>query len=343
MTDLRLKVSASPHVHSEVTTRKIMLFVVLALLPTSIASIVIFGPRSLLVQMVAVSSAVAFEWISRRVMKRRNTIQDLSAVVTGLLLAFNLPVTIPIWMIILGSAVAIVLVKQCFGGIGMNFVNPALMARIVLLSSFPEEMATWQMSRAWTTGLSNLDSMTTASPLAHLGEMLNNPDLTTDGLPSLLDMFLGLRAGSLGETVIVTLIIGALFLLITRVIKPLIPLSFLGTFAIMMIIASGFDITYTLYQLMSGGLMLGALFMATDYTTSPLNDRGRLVFGIGCGLITGLIRIFGALPEGVSFAIILMNILVPHIEKLTARAPFGTEKKRQGRLAFARTAKKEGQ
>lgn len=296
-----------------------MLDVIISLCPALIASVIIFGLRALAVTAVTVAACVLSEYISRKVMKRSNTIGDLSAIVTGMLLAFNLPATIPFWIAALGGAVAIVVVKQMFGGIGQNFVNPAITARIVLLVSFASAMSNWPVPRQ---GLVNfgVDAVTGATPLAVMagseGEM-----------PSLLNMLYGIRGGCLGETCAVALIIGGLFLVARKVISPAIPLSFIGTVAVIMIIAEKGSLTGLAYQLLSGGLLLGAIFMATDYATSPISFKGKIVFGIGCGLITCLIRIFGSYPEGVSFSIIIMNILVPHIEKLTTPKPFGTPKK----------------
>jgi len=322
----KLVVSASPHVRSEKTTTSIMLDVIIALIPALIASFVFFGPKVLAVTATTVITAVLAEYISRKVMKRHNTISDLSAVVTGLILAFNLPSTVPLWIAAVGSVVAIVVVKQFFGGIGQNFANPAITARIVLLLSFATKMSgsEWAAPLAW---LGKTDALTTATPLALYGD-------ETATLPSLLDLFIGNRAGSLGETCTVALLIGGIYLIARKVISFKIPLAYLGSFALIMIV-TGFVIkrdpvealTYAAYQFMSGGLFLGAFFMATDYATSPINTDGKYIFGVGCGILTALIRIFGSLPEGVSFAILIMNLLVPLIEKITTPKPFGTPKK----------------
>ena len=324
MTELtsKLNVSASPHVRSPKTVTGIMLDVIIALCPALFASFFLFGPRALAVVAVCVGVCVLSEYISRKVMKRHNTIGDLSAVVTGILLAFNLPPSIPLWMAAIGSIAAIVVVKQFFGGIGQNFINPALAGRIILLTSFPSAMAVWTKPFTWQT-----DAVTTASPLASLYD--SNGNFTNENLPSLLDMFLGNRAGCLGEVCAVGLILGGIYLVIRKVISPVIPLTFIGTVGVFMFIAGGFDLEFTAYQLLSGGLLLGAIFMATDYTTSPISFKGKIIFGIGCGLVTALIRFYGNLPEGVSFAIVLMNILVPHIERLTTPKPFGTIKQKK--------------
>lgn len=225
-----------------------------------------------------------------------------------------------------GSVIAIVVVKQLFGGIGQNFVNPAITGRIILMVSFPTAMTTWIKPLSWLD--KGAEAVTTATPLT----MMTKGGELSDGLPSLVDMLIGIRGGSLGETCAVALIIGGVYLMIRKIISPAIPLSFIGTVAVIMLIAGKGSFTFVAYQLLSGGLMLGAFFMATDYTTSPINLKGRIIFGIGCGLLTSFIRLFGSLPEGVSFSIILMNILVPHIEHLTTPKPFGTvkEKKKKG-------------
>ena len=317
----KLVVSASPHDRTHKTVRSIMLDVIIALVPTLIASVVFFGPRALLIECIAVGTCVVFEYFSRFVMKRSQTIGDLSAVITGLLLAFNLPVNIPLWMVPIGSAVAIVVAKQFFGGIGQNFVNPALAGRIVLLTSFPVAMSTWTAPLTWSQ---NLDGMTSASPLASIHTMVSSG---AENLPSLTEMLLGWRAGCLGETCAIAIIVGGLYLIIRKVISPTIPLIYIGTVALCMLIAGKGDLRFVAYELLGGGLMLGAFFMATDYTTSPITFKGKIIFAVGCGLVTSIIRIFGNLPEGVSYSIILMNILVPLIENITIPKPFGTPKK----------------
>lgn len=311
----KLIVSPSPHLRQGDTTRKLMGDVIIALCPALVASSILFGPRAILVVLVTVASCVLSEYICRRVMKRDNTVGDLSAVVTGILLAFNLPVGINLFMAAFGGVVAIVVVKQMFGGIGMNFVNPALTARIVLMSSFPTAMSTWSEPFYYVKG--GADAITTASPLALMAQ--------GEPLPSYTDLLLGVRAGCLGETCAVALLLGGAYLIVRRVIKPVIPLCFIGTVAVLTLLLG----QNPLEHILTGGLLLGAIFMATDYTTSPLTTKGRVVFGVGCGVITVLIRVFGALPEGVSFSIILMNILVPHIERLTRPKPFGEEGKRR--------------
>ncbi len=325
----KLTVSASPHVRSNETTTGIMLDVIIALIPALVMAVVYFGLRALTLSLVCVGSAVLSEHLSRKVMKRENTIGDLSAIVTGLILAFNLPATAPLWMGALGSVIAIVVVKQMFGGIGQNFVNPAMAARIILMVSFPTAMAKWvaPFNNPW-----RVDAITSATPMATLsGVQGGDLSAVIEELPSLSEMLIGCHGGSMGEVCSIALICGGIYLLLRKVISPIIPFTFIGTVALFMLFAGGFNLEFVAYQLLGGGLMLGAFFMATDYTTSPINKKGKIVFAIGCGLITSIIRIFGALPEGVSFSIIIMNILVPHIERFTATKPFGHVKEKKAK------------
>ena len=311
--DNSLIVSSSPHLHCGMNTRGIMLDVLIALVPAGISSVWLFGWRALAVELVCVAAAMAAEVLSRAVMKRPQTVGDLSCVVTGLLLAFNLPSTIPLWQAALGSVVAIVVAKQMFGGLGQNFVNPALVGRIVLMGSFPGEMNNWVAPLPWQ----GADAISSATPLAL---MAGGGDLSAIS-PS--QLFFGLRGGCLGETCVFALLLGGVYLIIRRVISPLIPVVYIGTVFVMTWLLG----SNPLYHILSGGLMLGAIFMATDYTTSPINKAGKVVFALGCGLLTVLIRLYGSLPEGVSFAIVIMNILVPLIERATRPLPFG-EKRR---------------
>ena len=313
----KLVVSASPHLRSTQTTTKIMLDVVIALIPALIAAIFLFGPRVLCVAAVSIGSAVLAEYISRKVMKRHQTIGDLSAVVTGLILALNLPSTIPYGIAALGSIVAIVVVKQFFGGIGQNFANPAITARIVLLLSFGAQMGNWVAPLSWKTGIT-----TTATPLA-----VDYANLESELGVSLVDMLLGLRGGCLGETCALALILGGIYLLAKKVISPAIPAAYIGTVALIMLIAGKGDLGFVAYHIMGGGLLLGAFFMATDYSTCPINVKGKIIFGIGCGIITSLIRLFASMTEAVSFAILIMNLVVPFIDRATIPQPFGTPKK----------------
>ena len=309
----KMIVSSSPHFNSRTTTQTIMLDVIIAMVPAMIASVVIFGFRSVTTILTCIASCILSEYVCRKVMKRKQTVQDLSCVVTDILLALNLPVSISPIIAAFGGVIAIVVVKQMFGGIGQNFVNPALTARIVLMNSFPAKMTNW-------TAPLSADAVTTASPLGILSEG------TGQAMPSYMDMFLGNTAGCLGETFALAIILGGAYLIIRKVISPVIPLTYLATAAVFSF-AFGRD---PIMDLLSGGLMLGAFFMATDYTTSPIHTKARVVFAIGCGVFTMLIRQFGSLPEGVSYSIVIMNILVPLIERVVTIKPFGKIKENKG-------------
>lgn len=312
-TPAKLLVAPSPHIHSGETTAMIMQDVLIALVPAALMAMVCFGWYAALLIGLCVGTCVLTEYLCRRVMKRSQTIGDFSAAVTGVLLAFNLPPTVSPLLAVLGSVFAIVAVKQMFGGIGMNFVNPAIAARVFLLISFPAQMSRWVMPFYYLSRNADTDIVSTATPLAQLA----SGNVTT----SYLDFLIGMRGGCIGETCVLALLLGGGYLLLRRVITPEIPLCFLGTVAVIALLAG----QNPLVHLMSGGVLLGAIFMATDYTTCPVNPAGKIVYGVGCGIITMTIRIFGALPEGVSYAILLMNILTPHIETLTQSAPFGKE------------------
>ena len=307
MSDL-YHVSSSPHVRSKDTTERIMLYVIIALLPTTLFGIYNFGYRALILILVTIASCVASEWIFNKIVHQKQTINDLSAVVTGLLLALNLPATLPWWEAVLGGVFAIVVVKCMFGGLGQNFMNPALGARCFLLIAFAANMTNF-----------TIDSYTGATPLA---AMRNGDPVNT------MDMLIGRTAGTIGETSAIAILIGAIFLILMGVIDLRIPASYIITFIVFMLLFSGHgaDWTYITAQLCGGGLMLGAFFMATDYVTSPITPMGQIIFGICCGIFTGLFRCFGANAEGVSFAIILSNILVPMIEKYTVPRAFGMVK-----------------
>ena len=298
-------VSVNPHVYAKDTTQTIMRDVLIALFPAVIASIVFFGVQALLVEVVCVATAMACEWAFEKICRKPITVMDLSAAVTGLILALNLPVDIPIWQAMFGSFVAIIVVKQFFGGIGQNFANPAITARVIMLVAFSGAMTTWAVP-AFT------DATSSATPLAIIagGE---------GQLPTLLQMFLGARGGSLGETSCLALLLGGAYLIYRRVISWHTPVAFIGTVLVLTALLG----REPLYQVMAGGLFLGAIFMATDYTTSPPTPKGKLIFGLGCGLITVLIRVWGNYPEGVSFSILLMNILNPYICDWTKTKPFG--------------------
>lgn len=313
----KLIVSSSPHFNGRKTTQNIMLDVIIGLMPASIASIIIFGPRAFLVIAVCIASCVLSEYLSRKAMKRPQTVMDLSCVVTGLLLALNLPVTIDPLIAAFGGVIAIVVVKQMFGGIGQNFVNPALTARIVLMNSFPARMTHW--AAAFDYG-ATADAVTTATPLS--GQMyVNSPG----SAPDYMQLLLGTHGGCLGETCALAILIGGLYLIVRNVISPVIPVTYLATVAVFSAIL-GRD---PLFDLLAGGLMLGAFFMATDYTTSPLYFKARIVFAIGCGLMTIIIREFGSLPEGVSYSIVLMNIITPLIERYVKPTAFGKPKEKK--------------
>lgn len=311
-----LKVSSNPHVRDRGTTSQIMLDVIIALIPSTVFGVYNFGIRALVLILVTMATCVVTEAVYEKCMKRKLTIGDFSAALTGLLLALNLPVSLPIWMAVLGGIFAILIVKQLFGGLGQNFMNPALGARCFLLISFAKQMTDF-----------TLDGISTATPLK----------LLKDGSSvDILDMFMGNTAGTIGETSVIAILIGAAYLLIKRIIDFKIPLFYIGTFAIFVMIYSlangnGMDYQFLAAQLCGGGLMLGAFFMATDYVTSPITPRGRILFGICLGLLTGAFRLLStpnAAPEGVSYAIIFCNLLVPLIEKVTVPKAFGSEKKR---------------
>ena len=306
--ELKFKISASPHVRSQATTADIMSDVMIALVPATAFGVYLFGKHAAFLVLACVLSAVLAEFIYEKLMKLPVTIGDFSAVVTGLLLAMNLPPELPIWMGVLGSVFAIIVVKQLFGGLGKNFMNPALAARCFLLLSFGASMTKFVY-----------DGVTSATPLALLknGSHVN-----------LKDMFLGYTAGTIGETSVIAILIGAIILILLGVITLRIPAAYLITFAVFMLIfgKEPMNANYLVAELCGGGLMLGAFFMATDYVTSPITPAGQIIYGICCGLLTGIFRCFGANAEGVSFAIILSNILVPIIEKFTIPRAFGLAK-----------------
>ena len=307
----KLYVSPSPHIRKGDTTKKIMLDVIIALLPAVVASVILFGARAALVIGVCVASCVIFEYLFTLICKRPTSIGDLSAVVTGILLALNIPSTIPVYQAIVGSFVAIVVVKCLFGGIGCNFANPAITARVVMLIAFTGPMTNVVFP------VQKVDTVATATPLSAL------PMGGVEAVDaSLLDMFLGIRGGALGETSAAALLIGFVYLLARGIITWHTPVVFIGTVFLGSLAITG-DVTTALYYTLSGGLFIGAIFMATDYVTSPCTPWGKVIFGLGCGIITLLIRFYGSYPEGVSFSILLMNILNPYIEKWTMLKPLG--------------------
>ena len=329
-----LTVSSSPHIRQKITTQRVMLDVIIALCPALIASIIIFGYRAAIVEAVCVAACVLSEFIWQKLMHKKVTISDLTAVVTGILLAFNLPVEIPIWQAVLGSVVAIIGVKQLFGGVGKNFVNPAITARIVLFLSFSVSMTTWVIpgaqsmvtsaaeavssatSSATSAATAVVDAVSTATPLGLISSG------STGQLPSLLDMFLGVRGGCLGETCTLALLLGGIYLVIRKVITWHTPVAFIGT-VFLFTLALGQE---PVYQIMSGGLMLGAIFMATDYVTTPYSTIGKIIFGLVAGILTVIIRVYGSYPEGVSYSILLMNIVTPYLNRIRIPKPLGGAK-----------------
>ena len=313
-------VSESPHVRSGQTTKGIMLDVIIALMPALIAGVLIFGYRAAVLALVCVASSVIAEALWCKALKKSSTIGDMSAALTGLLLALNLPVTMPFWMAIIGAVFAIIVVKQFFGGIGHNFMNPALAARAFLLTSWAQSMTTWVAPFSKVSLFNNMDAVSMATPLGVLKEGAGE-------LPSYMDLFLGKIGGCVGEVSAVALLIGAVYLIIRRVIDLKIPLSYILTVMVITWISGSDPITHVL----SGGLILGAFFMATDYVTTPYTKTGQIVFGIGCGLLTSVIRLWGGYPEGVSYSILLMNVAAPLIDRFTAPKPFGYENRKGGK------------
>ena len=304
-----LNVSASPHVRDKVSTKTIMRDVAIAMLPTSIFGVVNFGINALLLIVTCVATCVLSEYIWQKAMKKKVTVSDYSAVVTGMILALNLPATLPLWIAILGSVFAIIVVKQLYGGLGQNFMNPALAARCFLLISFTSRMTDF-----------SVDGVAGATPLAAIkaGESVD-----------LMAAFIGNTTGTIGETSALCLLIGAAYLLYKKIISPRIPFTYIATVLVFALLfgGRGFDINYLLGQLLTGGLIFGAFFMATDYVTTPITPNGQILFAVIIGLLTGIFRVFGPSAEGVSYAIIIGNLLVPLIEKVTIPTPFGMEKK----------------
>lgn len=315
-----LVVSSAPHIVSNVDTTRIMAMVIMALIPSLLVSIYVFGMRVLTLTVVCIVASVFFEWAWNALMHKRQTIGDLSAAVTGLLIAFNVPSGLPYWIAIVGCFVGIVIVKQLFGGVGKNIANPAITARIVLFISFATEMTTWPLPRMAA------DATSTATPLGVLAE-------GGAELPTNMEMFLGVIGGSMGEVSAIALLIGGLFLIWKKVISPIIPVCFIGSvfvFAFIYYAATGGDaFDMALFHVLAGGVMLGAFFMATDYVTTPLLPMGKVVFGIGCGVITMIIRLWGQYPEGVSFSILIMNCLTPLINNFFQKRMYGGAKKHE--------------
>lgn len=303
----QLHISTSPHIHTNKTTSKIMLDVIIALLPATIAGFIIFGLKALSVVMMCIAVCVISEIVFNKIVKKEDTTDDLSAVVTGLLLGLNLPADTPLWQAAVGSIFAIVLVKCIFGGIGCNLVNPAITARVFMLIAFG----------SLAKPSYPVDSVASATPLV---------DLASGKTPDLLDLFLGNVGGAIGETCKLALLIGGIYLILRGVISWVMPVSFIGSVFVLSFLIKDFSLSAALYQVLSGGLIIGAFFMATDYVTSPATPKGKLIFGIGAGIITVLIRFWGVYPEGVSYAILLMNILNPYINIWSRRKLFGRAK-----------------
>ncbi len=311
----------APQISSAVTTHIIMRDVLVALIPATLAAIAFFGVRALVVIVVSVASCVGFEYLWCRLRKTPQTIGDLSAAVTGMLLAFNVPSTLPLYMVVIGAFVAIIMTKELFGGIGRNFANPAIVGRIFLAVAFPVAMTTFVEPTYWFGH--STDLVSSATPLA-----------ASAGPTTIFELFIGQHAGVLGETSAAALLLGMIFLLVRPVITWHIPVAYMGTVALLSLLVGRDPVA----QLFSGGLVLGAIYMATDYSTCPATKRGKLVFGIGCGLITCLIRFWGNLNEGVAYSILFMNLLVPYIDQLTPNIPVGGE----AIMAERRRAKKGG-
>lgn len=320
-----LTVSSSPHIKSPMTTQKLMLSVIIALVPAFLCSLYFFGIGAIIVTSTAIISCVVFEYvINRYFLKKDITITDCSAIVTGLLLAFNVPSNLPIFIIVVGSFVAIVISKMSFGGLGNNIFNPALVGRVFMLISFPAQMTTWPQPNGFAT--SYTDAVTGATPLA----VLQAEGTAGISRISFNDMFLGNIGGSMGEVAAIALLLGGLYLIVRKVITWHIPVAVLGSTALFTAILWRIDPTLyanPIFHLLSGGIILGAFFMATDYVTSPMNHKAQIIYGIGIGVLTVVIRVWGAYPEGVSFAILLMNAIVPLLNKYVKNKPFGEEVK----------------
>lgn len=307
----RLIVSSSPHIRADESVSKIMRDVVIALMPATLAGVYYFRMGAVKVILAAVIAAVVTEALFQKVRKQPVTINDWSAVVTGLLLAFNIPATAPWWLPVIGSIFAIGIVKQIFGGLGHNFMNPALAARAMLLASWPVPMTNWVTPGA--------DAVSTATPLALIG----GTEAAGQPLPSMMDLMMGNVGGCIGETSAILLILGGIYLVYRGVITPKVPAIYIGTVAVLTFILGGFDIQFMTYQVFAGGLMLGAIYMATDYASSPVTPKGQTIFALGCGILTSIIRIYGGYPEGVSYSILLMNVAAPLIDKYTSPKIFG--------------------
>ncbi|MFP4162954.1 MAG: RnfABCDGE type electron transport complex subunit D [Chitinispirillaceae bacterium] len=329
-----LHLSSSPHFRAGVTVPIIMMVVILAMIPAFAASVIFYGWRAIILTAASVGSAVGTEWLINRFLKRPQTIGDFSAVITGILVAFNVPPMLPIWMVVIGSAFAIGVAKMVFGGLGANFINPALAGRAFLMANFPAAMTSF--SAPFFGNMSGIDGITAATPLEAIKTAFAEGTYqTTQYADALKELFLGNVGGSIGETSAVALLLGGIFLMAIRVVDYRIPLSYIGTVFALFWIANGSGGHFTLsslvtptYHVLAGGLLLGAFFMATDMVTSPITPRGRILFGFGCGVLTFVIRKFGGYPEGVSYSILLMNLVVPLIDRYTRPTIYGEVVKR---------------
>ena len=328
MTDyknLKLIATSSPHIREKVDTRSIMLDVIIAMIPALIIAVWNWGVRAIVSVVVSVLGSVAFEWLYRKALKKDCTVGDLSAVVTGMLIAYVCPVTLPYWILLIGDFFAVVVAKQLYGGIGQNFLNPALVGRAAMLASYAGLMSRWAAPLTKLSLGSTADAVTAATPLAMMKEGTLETVMETY---TLKDMFIGRIGGSLGEVSALMILIGGIYLIGRKVIGWQIPVAYIGTVAVLtFIFPRGNDpMQWMLYNVLGGGLMLGAFFMATDYATSPVTKKGQLIFGFGCGVITVLIRYFGSYPEGVSYAILIMNVTVWLIDKATMPRRFGVSR-----------------
>ncbi|WP_352398942.1 RnfABCDGE type electron transport complex subunit D [[Clostridium] aminophilum] len=313
-------VSSSPHVRSKTSTQNLMLDVIIAMIPTSIWGIYHFGVNSLVILVATVAACVLTELVYQKAMHKPVTIADLSAVVTGMILALNMPPQVPVWIPVFGGVFAILVVKQLYGGLGQNFMNPALAARCFLLISF----ATYMNNFSFSNGSASFDSVSGATPLASLRAIHKGAEAAS--VYSLQDLFIGNIPGTIGEVSAAALLIGGIYLIVRKVISWRIPVCYIGTFAVLTFLFGGFNAEYVISEVCAGGLIFGAFFMATDYVTSPITEKGQYVFGVVLGLFTCIFRLKGASPEGVSYAIILSNLLVPLIERITMPVAFGIEK-----------------
>ncbi len=326
MSDFKHLVTSTPHIRSEDTIQKIMLEVIIALVPAGLAAAYFFGLRAITVILISVISCVLFEKLYQKIVKQPDTTYDLSAVVTGVLLAYNLPASVPFWVPIIGSLFAIMLVKMLFGGLGQNFMNPALSARAFLQNAFPKEMV------AWTEPVRSLGFVDTVSTATPLNALKLNPDFvpkSTDYMNALI----GNIGGCLGETCAILLLLGGIYLIVRKIISWRTPVSYIATFMVLVLIfgRDGLFTGFAFYEVLVGGIMLGAFFMATDYSSSPITPKGQIIMGLGCGILTFVIRVFGGYPEGVCYSILLMNLAVPLIDRFTKPRVYGVKKEAKSR------------